>query len=75
MTKTGDALEQIVDELANEKCRALMNRLVPHYSPIYLSGKKHAWEGNKGEHHKFMVETCEVMKIRKELGMKGWPGE
>ena len=51
-------------------------RLVPHYNPIFLSGKEigDTYDGIHeifpGEHWKFPVEVCEVMAIRRELGMK-----
>jgi len=61
--------EEKIQLVADEQSRRVMRQLFPRYTPIYLSGKKEAHEGDKGEHSYFIVHTCDVMKIRKELGM------
>jgi len=63
------SLEEKIQLVADEQSRRIMRQLFPHYTPIYLSGKKEAYEGDKGEHSYFIVHTCDVMKIRQELGM------
>jgi len=58
-----------------EGAEGVLMRLIPHYNPIFLSGKKRGetldgiHEKNPSEHWKFPVEVCEVMAIRRELGM------